>query len=138
MALTTKQELFVDYYIKTGNATQSYIDAGYKATTRKVADANARKLLAKDSIIEYLKERNKQVDTEAIASLQEVKEFWTRVMRDENEFAKERLKASEYIAKVNGAFIDKVEHSGKVESVHNLSKLSAEELRSLAAQYKPR
>lgn len=138
MGLTIKQQAFVDHYIRTGNATQSYIDAGYKATSRDVAEANARKLLVNNSVVEYLKERNKQVDTDTIASLQEVKEFWTRVMRDENEFAKERLKASEYIAKVNGAFIDKVEHSGKVESVHNLSKLSAEELRSLAAQYKPR
>jgi phage terminase small subunit len=43
--LTPKQKKFADLFIKSGNATQSYIDAGYKATKKSVAEANARKLL---------------------------------------------------------------------------------------------
>nr|WP_237446583.1 terminase small subunit [Shimazuella alba] len=43
--MTPKQKEFADLFIKSGNATQSYIDAGYKATNKSVAEANARKLL---------------------------------------------------------------------------------------------
>ena len=46
--------------------------------------------------------------------MQEVKEFWSELMRDEETDKRDRLKASEYIAKTNGAFLDKVEHSGEV------------------------
>ena len=42
----------------------------------------------------------------------EIKEFWTTTMREEEQDLKERLRASEYLAKTNGAFIDKVEQTG--------------------------
>ena len=45
MKLTEKQKRFAEEYIKLGNATQAYIDAGYSVTKREVAEANARKLL---------------------------------------------------------------------------------------------
>lgn len=43
--LIVKQEKFADLWSETGIGTQSYIDAGYKVTSRIVAEANARKLL---------------------------------------------------------------------------------------------
>ena len=45
--LTHKQEKFVLNYAKTGNATESYKQAGYKFTTDEVARVNATKLLQK-------------------------------------------------------------------------------------------
>ena len=57
MGLTIKQKAFAEYYIKLGNATESYIKAGYKASKREVAEANARKLLGKDSVKKYIKEK---------------------------------------------------------------------------------
>ena len=111
--LTIKQQRFCDNYIKTGNATQSYIDAGYKATSNRVAYANAKKLLEKYYVKEYIKERNKELESSTIADMQEIKEFWSYLMRDTNAEAKDRLKASEYIAKTNGAFLDRVETNGE-------------------------
>jgi phage terminase small subunit len=83
MKLTEKQKKFADIYIEKGNATQSYIDAGYKATSRSVAEANARKLLANYSVKNYIDERMKQLDSEKIASQNEILEYLTNVMRGE-------------------------------------------------------
>ena len=47
----------------------------------------------------YLKERNKELESQKIADMREVKEFWTNTLRDEENEIKDRLKASEYIAK---------------------------------------
>lgn len=83
MKLTEKQRRFADYYIESGNATQSYIDAGYKATKRTVAEANARKLLGNYSVKKYIEERMEELKSERIADQQEILEYYTRVMRGE-------------------------------------------------------
>lgn len=114
MKLTQKQKLFAEYYLKSGNATQSYIDAGYSCTTRVVAEANAKRLLRNDSVKIYITEKNKEIESDNIADMIEVKEFWSSLMRDEKSENRDRLKASEYIAKTNGAFLDKVEHTGNI------------------------
>jgi phage terminase small subunit len=44
---------------------------------------------------------------------------------------RDRLKASEYIAKTNGAFLDKVEHSGSVTINNPFAGLTTDELRQL-------
>jgi phage terminase small subunit len=62
--------------------------------------------------LDYIKERNEQLDVEFIADITETKRFWTEIMRDAGTDIKDRLKASEYIAKTNGAFIDKKELYG--------------------------
>ena len=50
--LTVKQKKFADEYIKTGNATQSAITAGYsKKTARAIGQENLTKLDIKQYII---------------------------------------------------------------------------------------
>lgn len=112
MKLTEKQKRFAEEYVKTGNATQSYINAGYSVTKREVAEANARKLLGNNSeITRYIKELNDKLVSSQIADMEEVKQFWTETLRNKEEDPKHRLKASEYIAKTNGAFIDNVNNN---------------------------
>ena len=109
--LTPKQRAFADFYIETGNATEAAIQAGYsKKTARSIGQEN----LTKPDILKYIKERNKQLESKRIANMKEVKEFWTATLRNTEVEYKDRLKASEFIAKTNGAFLDKVEHSGNV------------------------
>lgn len=113
MKLTEKQKRFADYYIETGNATESYHRAyGGKRTT---ADANGTKLLGNTRVKEYIKERNKQLESDRIADMEEVKKFWTNTMRDDEADVRDRLKASEYIAKTNAAFIEKQEVKSETE-----------------------
>jgi phage terminase small subunit len=106
--ITEKQKKFCDEYIKTGNAELAAKTAGYNAR------GNTTKLLQNTTIENYIKERNKQLDKPTIADMEEVKEFWTSTLRDKNMKPIDRLKASELIAKTNGAFIDKIEHGGNI------------------------
>ena len=110
--LTPKQQAFADYYIETGNATQAAIKAGYsKKTARVIGQEN----LLKPAIKKYVEERNKEIKSKRIADMKEIKEFWTSMVRNNKLEPKDRLKASEYIAKTNGAFLEKVEHTGDMD-----------------------
>lgn len=122
MKLTTKQQRFADYYIQTGNATESAIKAGYsKKTARSIGQEN----LTKPDIKKYIDKVNKKLEDERIADMKEIKEFWTTMLRDEEVEPKDRLKASEHLAKTNGAFLERVEHSG---GLHNtVTELTPEE-----------
>jgi phage terminase small subunit len=106
--LSEQHKKFADLFIATGNAKQSYMDAGYKAKGN-VAEANASRLLRNAKVQEYIAERNQALENDRIANMEEVKSFWTHTMRDQQAELKDRLKASEYIAKTNAAFIEKRE-----------------------------
>ena len=105
--LSVKQKKFADEYIKTGNATQSYLGV-YKCKDT-TARTNGATLLTNTNIQEYIAERNKKLEKSTIADMTEVKEYWSNILRKDKEGVKGGLKASEYIAKTNAAFIDKVE-----------------------------
>ena len=111
--LTEKQKRFADYYIESGNAEEAAKKAGYNAR------GNTTKLLQNTTIRQAIKERNKQIESHRIASMEEVKQFWADTMRNEENDLKDRLKASEYIAKTNAAFVEKREITGN--SVINVS-----------------
>lgn len=102
--LNERQRRFADEYIICGVAETAALRAGY---SEKYARAQSHKLLANVGISGYLEERNKVLESDKIATMIEVKEFWTNTMRDSESDLKDKLKASEYIAKTNGAFIDK-------------------------------
>jgi len=104
--LTEKQQRFVDYYLTSGNAEDAAKKAGYNAR------GNTTKLLQNTTIQKAIEERNKSIVNDRIANMEEVKQFWTNTMRNGEAELNDRLKASEYIAKTNGAFINKQEISG--------------------------
>lgn len=117
--VTIKQKKFANLYIETGNKTQSYIDAGYKATTREVAEANARKLLANYSVKSYIEQRMRELEKNSIASQDEVLQYLTKVMRGEEKDSfgldaslQDRTKCAELLGKRYGAFVEKKELSG--------------------------
>jgi phage terminase small subunit len=133
LKLTEKQKRFADYYIETGNATESYKRAGYKASNDNIAAVESHKLLRNPKIAGYIHERNKQLESDRIADMEEVKKFWTDTLRNVEIDHKHRLKASEYIAKTNAAFIERQEVTGEMTQNINadLSKLSVEELKQI-------
>jgi phage terminase small subunit len=106
MSLTEKQQRFVDYYLASGNAEEAATKAGYNAR------GNTTKLLQNTTIQKAIKERNKVLESARIANMEEVKELWTNILRNNGMDVKDRLKASEYIAKTNGAFIEKQHITG--------------------------
>lgn len=126
--LTPKQKAFADYYIETGNATYAAIRAGYsKKTARVIGQEN----LTKPAIKQYIDKRNKVIESERIASITEVKEYWTRVMRgqEKDQFGldaslQDRNKAAENLAKSYGMFINKIEANVDA-TVNSTSKLDS-------------
>ena len=123
--LTEKQKRFADYYIELGNATQAAIKAGYSS---KYANTNASKLLQNTTIKSYIDERLSQLASERIVSAEEVLEFLSSVMRNEQKeevlkgvgmgeqakthievSAKDRVKAAELLGKRYALFTDKTE-----------------------------
>lgn len=112
--LTEKQKRFADYYIETGNATESAKRAGYSPKTARVI---GQENLLKPAIKSYIDARLKEMDEKRIMKAEEVMQLLTAIARNEvtedvvvfNEgmtaieqkgmSAKDRLKALELIGK---------------------------------------
>ena len=128
-ALTEKQKKFIDFYIQTGNASEAARQAGYAEKTAPFIGAEN---LQKPHIKEAVAARLKELDDERAADTKEILQYLTAVMRGEAdgvEFAtvgtgngyskveiftkkpstKDRLKAAEHLAKINGMFEEKVQ-----------------------------
>ena len=80
--LTAKQRRFVDYYIKTGNATEAAKKAGY---SRKTAAVTGHDNLRKPNIKSAIEKRLKAIEDSRIADAREVLIHLTAVMRGEKE-----------------------------------------------------
>ncbi|MDF2902380.1 MAG: phage terminase small subunit [Bacillus sp. (in: firmicutes)] len=130
--LTEKQKRFADYYIQTGNATESARRAGYKQ-----AHVQGSQNLDKLSVKNYIDERLRELEDKRIAKADEVLQMLTRILRDEEEeevvvvegdgegrssattitkkvSAKDRIKAAELLGKRYGTWLDRQEISGNV------------------------
>jgi phage terminase small subunit len=127
MKLTPKQDLFIQYYMISLNATDSYKKAGYTSKNDKVACISALRLLGNDRIKAIIDERIQQkasangitadyvlLGIKAIADKQGIKENDT-------------LKAYELLGKHLKLFTEKIE-SENVNINHEVSSLTDEEL----------
>ena len=83
MALNVKQEAFCLHYARTGNATEAYKEAGYKVKTERSAYAASNKLLKNVKVQARLKELADEIASDKIASIKEIQEYLTSVMRRE-------------------------------------------------------
>lgn len=130
--MTLKQQRFADEYIITGNATQAAIKAGYSKKTAKVI---ANENLTKPYIKKYIDERLAQLESEKIATQEEVLQYLTSVMRGEEmepllvlngegtqkvieavPSVQSRTKAAELLGKRYGTFTDRVDINAQIES----------------------
>lgn len=87
-----------------GNAEKSAVMAGYSP---KYARGNAYKIIKRKDVQEYLKYLHslaKAEEQKQIATIADIQEFWTKIMNDKEQTIKNRLKASELLAKAQGAF----------------------------------
>ena len=103
MKLTPKQKVFADEYLICGNATEAAKKAGYKQP-----HVQGSQNLGKLSVSEYIEERQKQIEDSRIATMDEVMQYLTSVMRGEikDQFdleapLAERTKAAQEILKRN-------------------------------------
>lgn len=113
MKMTPKQKAFADYYIECGNAIEAAKKAGYSSNYAK---ARSYKMLENVGVSTYIEERLKQIESERIATADEVLRYLTSVMRGEtkDQFGldaslQDRNKAAEMLGKRYRLFTDKVE-----------------------------
>lgn len=83
MKLTQKQRLFADEYIKSGNAAQAYIRAGYRVKTEGSAKAASSRLLTNVNLKRYIDAKMAEIESHKIADAKEVLQYLTRVLRGE-------------------------------------------------------
>lgn len=78
--LTVKQKKFADEYIKTGNATQSAISAGYsKNTAKSIGQEN----LTKPDVKQYIDAKMQKIEDNKIMGAQEALEQLSKIARGE-------------------------------------------------------
>lgn len=118
------------HYAKTGNASESYVKAGYKTTNERSVYSNCNRLLKNDDIRARLAELADELATEKIANIKEIQERLTAILRGEIQEEqvvvegcgdgvseativkrqpqlKDMIKAGETLAKMQGGF-DKI------------------------------
>ena len=93
--MTPKQRKFCDEYIKTGNATQSAINAGYSQKTAKSIGAEN---LTKPDLKKYIDSKLKDISNNAIATAEETLTILTQIVRGEH---------TEQVITAEGDVIDK-------------------------------
>lgn len=117
--LTEKERIFADEYIKTTNATQSAIKAGY---SEKSASSKGSQLLRKVKVRKYIDSVMEKRSKNTIATADEVLEYLTKVMNGEEKDAfgldasiADRTKAAELLGKRHMLFTDKVKLDAEIE-----------------------
>ncbi len=114
--LKPKELIFAEEWLKTTNATQSAIKAGYSERTAYSAGS---RLLKKVDVKQYIDERLAEMKENSIADTDEVMQFLSSTMRGDipDQFGldpalNDRIKAAELIGKRYKLFTDKQEISG--------------------------
>ena len=132
MKLNARQKAFCEYYVASGNATDAAIKAGYSERTAK---SIGQRLLTFVDIKKYIDELMQKLESERIATAEEVLQNLTAMMRGEIQeevivvegegdgvssarimkkqvSAKDRIKAAELLGKRHSLFTDKTKIEG--------------------------
>lgn len=100
--MTDRQRRFAEAFAACGNAAQAAREAGYSERT---ARSQGQRLLTNVDILKYIRELQGQVAAGRIASMLQVRAFWSDVLNDPAEKTADRLRAGELLAKAAGAFL---------------------------------
>lgn len=106
------QENFCMEFVRCGNATEAYKNAGYKVRSDKVAGVCAAKLLRNARVQQRIAELRREMDSHKIMDAAERRELLTQFARDEETGKADRLKAMDLLNKMDGVYINKTQISG--------------------------
>lgn len=100
--MNDRQRRFAEAFAACGNAAQAAREAGYSERT---ARSQGQRLLTNVDILKYVRELQDQAAAGRIASMLQVRAFWSDVLNDPAEKTADRLRAGELLAKAAGAFL---------------------------------
>lgn len=95
----------------------------------ETVDARASELKKNSKVLVRLQELGEESTSDAVMDATARKEWLTRVILDEEEYTKDKLKAIDILNRMEGAYIDKVEVKGEVNNP--FSGLTTEELKKM-------
>lgn len=125
--MTYKQELFIQEYIKTGNATNSAIKAGY---SKRTAKSTGQRLLTFVDIKKRIEELSQKIANNNIMTAKERQEYLTKLINSDDVKVSDKLKALDILNKMTGEYIQKVEVNGELKS-DPFKNLTTDELRKI-------
>ncbi|MDC0825728.1 terminase small subunit [Lactococcus petauri] len=143
--MTPKQRKFCDEYIKTGNATQSAVSAGY---SQKTAYSIGTENLKKPELKKYIESQLKEMSDNAIATAEETLTILTKIARGErteqvitaegdiiekHPDTNQVIKASSEILK-RYPLVQDININGNINTNNPFADLTTEELRVLASR----
>jgi hypothetical protein len=130
--LNIRQKSFCEFYVASGNATDSAIKAGY---SEKYARNRIHELLKSVGICGYIEELREKTKSKRIMNAVERKEWLTNVIKSEKAKMTDKLTAVNILNKMDGEYeyTQKIQLSGKLktESENKVSLLSTEDLKTL-------
>lgn len=110
--MNARKERFCLEYAASGNATQAAVAAGYSP---KTARSQGQRLLTNVDIKTRIEEIQQETRREKIADIDAIRTFWTEVLKDPRAKTADRLKASELLARSQGAFLRAFERDGDTD-----------------------
>ena len=115
--LTKRQEKFCLEYLRLGNATQAYKEAGYAGGKDSTCGTNSWKLLKNAKIQARIEELQAEVRSTKIMDIAERRERLAEIARDSDSTKQDVIKAIDTLNKMDGAYLNRTEITGGVPVV---------------------
>ena len=113
--LNIRQKKFAEYYVESGNVSQSAVKAGY---SEKFAKSKSYLLLDSPLVVEYIQELSEEMQDKRIMSAKERQAVLSDIARNKShmEETSDIIKAIDTLNKMTGEYLNKVEVSGNIET----------------------
>lgn len=112
--LNERQLRFVEHYLADPNATKAARAAGYTGSDAVLASTGST-LLRNPKVAALLKDRSAKASDGRRSRAERIQAMWEATMEDPKADLQHRLKASELLGKVEGLFVERSKHEGKLE-----------------------
>lgn len=104
--LNLRQKKFAEYYVESGNVSQSAVKAGY---SEKFAKSKSYLLLDNPLVVEYIQELNEELQDERIMNAKERQVVLSDIARNDEEETSDRIRAIDTLNKMTGEYTVKVD-----------------------------
>ncbi len=129
--MNLKQQNFAEYYVQSGNATTSALQAGY---SQKTAYSQGQRLLKNVEVAEYIRQLSETAQNERIMTTVDRQALLSDIAKNDENSPTERIRAIDTLNKMTGEYTTKI--SAEVEASPKLAdifaQLTTDELKVLA------
>lgn len=113
--LNIRQKKFAEYYVESGNVSQSAVKAGY---SEKFAKSKSYLLLDNPLVVKYIQELSEEMQDKRIMNAKERQAVLSDIARNKSHMEEtgDIIKAIDTLNKMTGEYLNKVEVSGNIET----------------------